>query len=312
MSQCKLCNSTLNSLRLVKDAKSHETLEVASCEVCGFVQLADLPSSNELKIYYSHNYRSDYKNTYKPKLKYVHRAGTVAAERLRMLLQFVGSTRGKKLLDIGAGGGEFVYQASRVGFSSFGVEPNLGYSEYARDEYGVEVQTSMLDDLSSQSADVVTLFHVFEHLAQPEQAIKKISEILTPEGLLFIEVPNILQNDASPHNIYFKAHLFYYSAATLIAAASQYFEPLEISDDGNLKVIFKKRQMPLSNIQLPDRESVINAQRRMAQKGWFEYLFIGGGLKKPFKRVKQILVESSLGTKSPKELLDSIEVPSRS
>ncbi len=311
MNQCKLCNSTLNFSRLVKDAKCHEKLEVASCHICGLVQLADLPSSNELKIYYSHNYRCDYKKTYKPKLKYVHRAGRAAAERLMLLLQFVGSTRGKKLLDIGAGGGEFVYQASRVGFRSFGVEPNLGYSEYAREEYGVEVQTSMLDDLSSQSADVVTLFHVFEHLAQPEQAIKKISEILTPGGLLFIEVPNILQNDASPHNIFFKAHLFYYSAATLIAAASQYFEPLEIRDDGNLKVIFKKRQIPLANIQLPDRESVIYAQCRMAQKGWFEYLFVGGGLKKPFKRIKQNLIESFLGSKSPKQLLDSIDIPRR-
>jgi hypothetical protein len=49
----------------------------------------------------------------------------------------------------------------------------------------------------------------------------------------------------------------------------------------------------------------------MAQKGWFEYLFVGGGLKKPFKRIKQNLIESFLGSKSPKQLLDSIDIPRR-
>ena len=99
----------------------------------------------------------------------------------------------------------------------------------------------MLDDVKSASADIVTLFHVFEHMANPKLVMSRIYNVLTDDGHLFIEVPNILTKDTSPHNIYFKAHLFNYSRYTLISAASRYFDPICLKDDRNLRIIFKKK-----------------------------------------------------------------------
>jgi lauroyl/myristoyl acyltransferase len=117
-------------------------------------------------------------------------------------------------------------------------------------------------------------------------------------------VPNIEQADASPSNIFFKAHLFYYSAATLIACASKHFEPLVISNTGNLSVIFRKREeegVPL----LPSQTDLQNLKKRLRQKGWLEYLTIGGGWKKPFKKIASALVESGMAKMPPKDILNA-------
>jgi len=304
--KCQLCSTTESQLIASIDAKSKEELELALCKECGLVQQKNIPTNDELKIYYSHNYRQDYKKTYSPKIKYVRRAGIAAKSRISFLKDAIDLTN-KKLLDIGAGGGEFVYLASINGFNATGIEPNEGYSEFAKNEYSTEIRTMMLDDIESASADIVTLFHVFEHMANPKAVMSKIYKILNDDGYLFVEVPNILQKDASPHNIYFKAHLFYYSRHTLISAASRYFDPISVTDDGNLRVLFKKKQKPLDAEILPSRNDVVHTQKRLEQKGWIEYLFSGGGILKPFKRIKQIYIENKLDKSlKPRRLLDEL------
>jgi 2-polyprenyl-3-methyl-5-hydroxy-6-metoxy-1,4-benzoquinol methylase len=303
---CQLCSTTESQPITSIDAKSKEQLELALCKKCGLVQQKNIPTDDQLKIYYSHNYRQDYKKTYSPKIRYVRRAGIAAKSRISFLKENIGSNN-KKLLDIGAGGGEFVYLASVNGFNSTGIEPNEGYSEYAKNEYSAEIKTMMLDDIESASADIVTLFHVFEHMANPKSAMSKIHNILNDDGYLFVEVPNILQKDASPHNIYFKAHLFYYSKYTLISAASRYFDPISVTDDGNLRILFKKKHKPLDAEILPNKNDVAHTQKRLQQKGWFEYLFSGRGILKPLKRIRQIYIENKLDeTQKPRCLLDEL------
>jgi 2-polyprenyl-3-methyl-5-hydroxy-6-metoxy-1,4-benzoquinol methylase len=195
----------------------------------------------------------------------VRRAGIAVKSRIAFLKETIDSNN-KTLLDIGAGGGEFVYLASVNGFNSKGIEPNEGYSDFAKKEYSAEIKTMMLDDVESASADIVTLFHVFEHMAKPQSVMSKIYSVLNDDGYLFVEVPNILQKDASPQNIYFKAHLFYYSKYTLISAASRYFDPISVADDGNLRVLFKKKQKPLDPEILPNKSAVAHTKKDFNKK----------------------------------------------
>ena len=303
---CRLCGGTAGQHISAVDAKAGGPLPVTMCLDCGLVQQTTLPSSEELRIYYSHNYRQDYKSTYVPKPKHVRRAGQAALSRLAFLRRHGGLSAGARLLDIGAGGGEFVYLAGRAGFRAQGIEPNVGYSEYAKTEYGVDIRTMPVDDLTEASADLVTLFHVLEHIAEPLAVMAKIHGVLSDDGRLLVEVPNILQRDASPHNIYFKAHLFYYSRFTLISAASRWFEPVSVEDEGNLRVLFRRRATPLPAIVLPDEASVAFTRQRLARKGWVEYAFAGGGWLKPLRRVRRIVAESMLPKGSPKSLLDRL------
>jgi 2-polyprenyl-3-methyl-5-hydroxy-6-metoxy-1,4-benzoquinol methylase len=306
MSQyCELCQSNKLVHHNKADAKSQDTLAIATCLDCGFVAQSDIPSNEELTIYYSHNYRQDYKSTYSPKPKYVQRAGQAALDRINFLEKHLNLNQ-QTLIDIGAGGGEFVYMAKQRGASSTGIEPNVGYSSFSKEQYGVEVKTAMLSNVDDCSADILTLFHALEHMAKPHDVMKKLYESLKENGHVFIEVPNILQADASPHNIYFKAHLFYYSKYTLMSMASPYFSVVHVEDRGNLRMLLKKRSQPLASAILPSPEEVKIASERMQQKGWFEYLFLAGGIIKPLTRIQRIISESFIGKKTPKEILDQL------
>ena len=107
---CCLCNSDSLSSLVKRDAKSLEPLELGECGHCGHVQQINMPRTEDLTTYYSHHYRSDYKSVYVPKKKHVHRTGRVALERLDILHAF--QEHRHRLLDVGAGGGEFVYLAN--------------------------------------------------------------------------------------------------------------------------------------------------------------------------------------------------------
>jgi len=187
------------------------------------------------------------------------------------------------MLDIGAGGGEVVFAANQSGIRACGIEPNEGYSAFARDAYGIKVKTAHLDELDHEQYSIVTMFHVLEHMPNPRKVFEKLHQLIEPDGFLVIEVPNIEQADASPANIFFKAHLYYYSSSTLISAASEAFEPVMTEDVGNLRVIFKRRAC-LTEARLPDATSVEKTRIRLRQKGWFEYLTEGGGWRRPFER----------------------------
>jgi 2-polyprenyl-3-methyl-5-hydroxy-6-metoxy-1,4-benzoquinol methylase len=303
---CGLCGSNKNKIFNKRDTKSFENLKIAICLNCSLVQQENLPNDEALKIYYSHNYREDYKKTYTPKLKYIRRAGLAAKSRISFIKNNIKNISNMKLLDVGAGGGEFVYLASKNGFDAQGIEPNVGYSSFARDEYGVNIKTLTLDALKADTVNIITLFHVFEHMANPQKVIERLSHILKKDGHLLIEVPNIFQRDASPHNIFFKAHLFYYSKYTLISAASKFFDVVQIDDKGNLKILFKKKIHSSPNIKLPGKIVLNETLTRIDQKGWVEYLTQGGGLLKPFKKIKQKYYESLIKNLTPKKLLDSL------
>lgn len=306
MSSCRLCNSSFIQSWTARDAKSGESLSMALCGGCGLVQQSELPTDEALKIYYSHNYREDYKSTHQPKAKYVYRAGQAARDRLAFIQRAGVTSQGKRLLDIGAGGGEFCYMAGKAGFQAAGIEPHVGYSDYAREQYDVDVRTCGIDELEHSEIDVVTMFHVFEHLAHPTDVVRKIWSVLSDQGHLVIEVPNIHQSDASPHNIYFKAHLFYYSRFSLMAAVSKYFELVALEDNNNLFMAFRKRDQPLPAMVLPSAAQITQTQTRLNQKGWTEYLVDGGGWKKVFRRAAKAVEEVRLGRMPARNILDRV------
>ena len=304
---CRLCGSHHLEHWHKQDAKSGAPLPVAFCQTCGLVQQRALPQEAALAAYYTHHYRLDYKRTHQPHPRHVRRAGVTALDRLALLGRWLpASQTGRSLLDVGAGGGEFVYLAARQGFAARGVEPNEGYSAFAREAYGVDVATGVLHDVADGSADLVSLFHVFEHLPRPLEAMAQIARILRPGGMLFLEVPNILQSDASPHNVFFGAHLFYYSRQTLEAAASPCFETVQVDDQGNLKMLLRRRDTPLPAPRLPDASVVADMRARIAKKGWWEYLTRGGALAKPGRRLAQRLAERKVRRMAPRDILDQL------
>lgn len=83
---------------------------------------------------------------------------------------------------------------------------------------GIDVNNVTLQQgLASEAAgslDLVSMFHVLEHLPEPVSALRSIGEKLKADGLLYIEVPNALRL-CSPHYMFFRAHTLYFTGQTL-------------------------------------------------------------------------------------------------
>ena len=299
---CILCENQTFSTVSTKDSKNRSFLKTVFCESCGMVQQDPIPSEDAVNDYYSNEYRKDYKKTIIPKIKHVFRAGTLALDRINFLKKR-GIVSGK-LLDVGAGGGEFVYISGKLDFDSEGIEPNIGYSEYGQKEYGIALNTGQLSDVSGQFK-IITMFHVLEHIPDPILTFERLWKLIEKDGNIFIEVPNIETSKASPQNIYFRAHIHYFSEATLVASASQYFEKIYSERDSNLRIIFRKKEIK-EDLILPSSKQVFNTKNRLKSKGWVEYLLRGKGYQKFFSKIKQAAIESSLRNKDSLSLLNKL------
>lgn len=125
----------------------------------------------------------------------------------------------KNLLDFGCGYGGFLGNISKVTKSCKGVE--LGRCE--RDYLNKKGITCFKDiDEYNEKFDIITLFHVFEHLQNPQMWLKKYSDYLVDSGYLIIEVPNandallsLYESQKFADFTYWSAHLFLYTIKSL-------------------------------------------------------------------------------------------------
>ena len=118
------------------------------------------------------------------------------------------------LLDIGAGTGDFVRAAKRHGWKVEGVEPNGRAVELAKSK-GIDLKDS-LNSFKDQNFDVVTLWHVLEHIPDLDETILLLSKLVKKEGSLIIAVPNYKSYDARFYGNYWAAydvprHLWHFS-----------------------------------------------------------------------------------------------------
>ncbi|MEP2240387.1 MAG: class I SAM-dependent methyltransferase [Maribacter sp.] len=124
------------------------------------------------------------------------------------------NTNEKYLLDIGCGTGEFLNVAKNKNWKTVGVELNDSARKKAVDKE-LDIYKS-LEDLNNQKFDVITLWHVLEHLPDIENQIKKINLLLRENGTLIIAVPNYKSYDAQYYKEYWAAydtprHLWHFS-----------------------------------------------------------------------------------------------------
>lgn len=125
---------------------------------------------------------------------------------LKNKLNLINSQQPNKgiILDIGAGTGEFLSVARQDGWKTIGVEPSDKAKAIAKSK-GVSFveQTS---ELESHSFDVISMWHVLEHVPDLNQQIKELKRLLKPNGTLIIAVPNFKSFDAKHYGKFWAAY----------------------------------------------------------------------------------------------------------
>ena len=187
---CPLCDSsTACTLFIARDRLLGRVGEfpVVRCAGCGLVFLRPRPSPAELGSFYP--------DTYYPLDQQPTREARAVAEGL--LARIIGWRRehqlqAPSLLDIGCGTGLFLHLAREAGLQVRGIELSESAVAYARMNYGLDVHHGTLEntDLPDQSFDIVTMWHVLEHLPDPVAALRRVARALKPDGLLLLGVPN--------------------------------------------------------------------------------------------------------------------------
>ena len=120
------------------------------------------------------------------------RSSVLHKRRLNNIQRYLGKPPQEiHLLDVGASSGAFLSSAQALGFKAEGVEPSEGAAETAR-SLGLNVHTGTLETvaLASSQYDVITLFEVIEHLADPTALLKTCHRLLKPSGIMVIGTGN--------------------------------------------------------------------------------------------------------------------------
>lgn len=236
--RCPLCDT--NETRILSlRARDGTPLKTVLCTGCGLGRVDPIPKANELREFYSAEYRVRYQGSFEPKPYRVLRSGRAALARIAIASQFMEP--GQSVLDIGCGGGEFVYLMTRAGFDARGHEADPRLAAYARRELGIAATDGPWEAVRG-GADLVTLFHSLEHLDHPVQALRDCAAWLNAGGKLLVEVPNIeFPLTRSSHRFHY-AHLYHFNEETLRACAIRAgltpLASLESADGGNLIAVF--------------------------------------------------------------------------
>lgn len=119
-----------------------------------------------------------------------------------------------KILDIGAGTGDFLVMAKSSGWDVVGLEPNPKAKAIAEVK-GVTFLNE-LSQIPDYSADVITMWHVLEHVPDVEAQIAELKRIVKPDGTIIIAVPNFHSYDAQHYGQFWAAydvprHLWHFS-----------------------------------------------------------------------------------------------------
>jgi SAM-dependent methyltransferase len=129
------------------------------------------------------------------------------------------------LLDVGAGTGDFLIAAKKNGWITSGVEPNQKARSLAHKKNITLVEE--IDLLPSQKYDVITLWHVLEHVPNLFEYIEKLKSLLKDNGTLIIAVPNYKSFDAVTYKKHWAAydvprHLWHFSSTGIQNLFTQY------------------------------------------------------------------------------------------
>ncbi len=238
---CNNCGH-LHAEVLSERGRDGGALRTVMCSACGLVWSDPFP--HDPRRFYEDDYRVSYKGTWQPRAKHVLRAGRVALDRHRKIRPLLAG-QSLRVLDVGSGGGEFAYLLASLGHRVTGVEPNRGYAQYSVDTYGLDVQPGFIQDakLPAFGFGLITIWHVLEHTEDPADVLGRLRGLLSADGRLVVEVPNVEASCQMPSSSFHEAHLFNFNQTSLASMAARVGLALESAslsaDGGNLTATFR-------------------------------------------------------------------------
>ncbi len=216
--KCPVCQGQQLSKKLdVKDLFfTKEDFSIWECSDCSVLFTWPQPASDEIGRYYetpaylSHNTEQ---NGLFGKL-YGFLRNINIRKKYKIVEKYI--SRGR-LLDIGCGSGELLNYFAGRGWDTMGIEPNQTARAFAQKKYGLKIEGEReIKNLPALSFDVVSMWHVLEHVADVNERMEQVQRLLIKDGIAVIALPNPRSWDAENYQNYWAAydvprHLFHFS-----------------------------------------------------------------------------------------------------
>tara|TARA_R100000664_G_C2757828_1_gene146268 strand:- start:3668 stop:4543 length:876 start_codon:yes stop_codon:yes gene_type:complete len=242
--KCYYCGSNEHSKvdGKIRDRDQQDNISIVKCKSCGLISLDDT----------NHIHDTFYENSNMLEGKAFLGTGYKAWAKInetdnnRRLAAFEKDIINKDILDFGCGTGDFLKKARKYASSVSAVEVDEGLKENLESIENLTLYTSLEEIEKDKKYDVIFLFHVLEHIKDPEKLLRSLARRLTKDGKIIIEVPNAddalltLYDCESYKNFYYwKCHLFYYTAKTL--------QDVCLKSDLSIDYVKQVQRYPISN-----------------------------------------------------------------
>ncbi len=217
---CPSCGATV--LRPVVEVKDHSVSKqlfmLLECGDCQLRITQGAPMVEAAAPFYRFEQYISHSNTSKGVINKTYQwVRKFTLWQKRKLVEKQSGCMAGHLLDVGCGTGAFAATMQRAGWQVTALEPDAGARDIAREQFGVQaVDTTDFFRLPEGRYDVITLWHVLEHMHELQAVITQLRKLLKPGGVLFIAVPNYTSYDAAVFDEHWAAydvprHMYHFS-----------------------------------------------------------------------------------------------------
>ena len=221
---CPVCgNEKLSfALKTIDYTVSKEEFSIYQCEHCSVRFTDNIPSLSQIGKYYESEQYISHTNSTKGlfnKLYQLVRNYSLVSKR-ELVCKYSNSNSGI-ILDYGCGTGSFLNEMKSNGWGIKGVEPDAGAAQKATLLNGIKIDdSSSLSSFIPESVDVITLWHVLEHVHDLHLTLNTLKSILKANGVMFVAVPNYQSFDAAYYKQFWAAydvprHLYHFSKKSM-------------------------------------------------------------------------------------------------
>lgn len=194
-----------------------ETFEIKKTDIEGMLKTCPIPQDID-KYYDSKKYISHHQDNGSLKEKIYKFIQRFNINHKRNIVKENTNTKEKiSILDYGCGAGEFI-KSMEKDCITFGYEPNPIAKKQAQKKSKSTIFINNLDEIKNESLDIITLWHVFEHIENQHEILNQFKQKLKPNGRLIIAVPNYRSYDAQKYKNFWAAydvprHIYHFSKA---------------------------------------------------------------------------------------------------
>lgn len=222
LEQCPICEykQLKSHIELEDYFLSKEAFTIVKCKECGFEFTNPYPSLDTLGSYYKSEEYISHSNTKKGLISTLYQF--VRSYTLRRKFELIKRYNNKgNILDIGCATGEFLNVFKLAKWETEGIEPDQDARKMAVDNYDLTVhEEAHIQNLESESKDVITMWHVLEHVPNLNQRMQDLERLIKQDGTIFIAVPNPLSYDAEHYGKHWAAydvprHLYHFSPESM-------------------------------------------------------------------------------------------------